>query len=41
MMRKLDMYCLAVKYYFQGDSWKDAVGYAKALTMGFKKVDAK
>lgn len=37
MIRKLDMYFLAVKYYFQGDSWKDAVTYAKTLTHGFRK----
>ncbi len=28
----IDTYLLAIKYWMQGDSWHEAVEYAKALT---------
>jgi len=36
MRKKIRIYILALKYWFQGDTWVDAVKYAKALIHGFK-----
>jgi len=37
MRKTIDIYCLAIKYWLSGDTWKDAVQYATALVKGFKK----
>ena len=34
---KFRIYALAVKYWFRGDEWAEAVNYAAALVKGFKK----
>ena len=33
----LNMYRLAIKYYFQGDSWESAIAFAERIVYGFKK----
>lgn len=37
MIDQIQIYKLAIKYYFQGDSWDFAVEYATSLVKGFKK----
>ena len=34
--KKIDTYCLAIKYWLQGQEWKEAFEYAEALVMGWK-----
>jgi hypothetical protein len=36
MWKKIRIYCLALKYFMQGDEWKFAVEYAEALVKGWK-----
>lgn len=36
MIKRIDILILAMKYWFQGDSWADAVVYAKRIVKGFK-----
>jgi len=31
------IYVYAIKYWYQGDEWRDAVEYATAIVKGFKK----
>jgi len=40
MSHKIRTYFLAIKYWLQGDSWKFAIEYAKAIT-NFKNMDKK
>ena len=35
------IYCLAIKYWFQGDDWKKAVEYSKALVEGWRSPKVK
>jgi len=34
--KKIKIYILAIKYWFQGDPWTEAIKYAEALVHGFK-----
>ena len=36
-MIKLRIFFLTVKYYLQGDDWRKASEYAKALVFGFRR----
>lgn len=36
LKRKIDIYCLGIKYWFQGQEWKEAKEYAEALVIGWK-----
>lgn len=35
-MNKIRIYYLALKYWIQGDEWRFAVEYAKAIVKGWK-----
>lgn len=35
-MKKIRVYCLAVKYWLQGDTWRFAVEYARAIVEGWR-----
>jgi len=35
--KKIDIFFLSIKYWFQGDTWKEAKEFAIALVEGFKK----
>lgn len=36
LKKKFDIYFLGVKYWFQGQDWKEAKEYAEALVMGWQ-----
>ena len=36
MLEKIRIYVLAVKYWFNGDDWDEAVEFAKFIVEGFK-----
>lgn len=36
LKEKIDIYKLSVKYWLQGQDWKEAKEYAQALVMGWK-----
>jgi len=36
MLKKIDIYRLAVKYWIQGQDWKESVEYAQALVIGWR-----
>lgn len=35
-MKKIRVYCLAIKYWLQGDPWQFAVEYARAIVEGWR-----
>lgn len=37
MKDKITILLLSIKYYLQGDTWKDAVKYAKFIVEGFER----
>lgn len=37
MRDKITIYRLALRYWFQGDDWKDAVLFARAIVENFRK----
>lgn len=37
MKEKIRIHMLAVKYYPQGDSWREAKGMATSIVKGFRK----
>lgn len=36
MKDKISIYLLAIKYWSQGDSWKEAKEFAETIVLGFK-----
>lgn len=36
-MKTIEVYLLAIKYWFQGDDWDGAVIYAKRIVNGFRR----
>ena len=34
--KKIDLYKMTIRYYYQGDSWYDAKSYALSLIKGWK-----
>jgi len=37
MMRDIEIYFLAIKYWLRGDEWGVALEYARAIVKGFKR----
>lgn len=37
MIKLLDTYRLAVRYWLEGDDWHDAVTFAKRIVYGFRR----
>lgn len=37
MNKKIRIYCLAIKYWSEGDDWEFAVEYARTIVEGFKR----
>lgn len=37
IFKKIEMLIIAIRCFFQGDSWKDAVWYAESIVYGWKE----